>query len=211
MIPILSEGRWLILMGLINYILINSESPLLGYLHSIKEVGIYRTATTISFGIQGFLIMISDLMYPRLIEWRKQGLEYLWQRQKKVTLVLAAGLLPLGLTSFLITPFLFHFCYGPAFQRAAFPCALLLLSRMIAVLTRVYGYGLVAQKQDRKLAIVCSGIAVFSLISNCIFIPYYGIYASSVNNLVSETLSFAIEFFLSYQILLQARKETARA
>ena len=206
MFPILGEGRWLILMGLVNYVLVNLESPLLGYLHSIKEVGTYRAATQISMGMQAFLLMISDLMYPRLIEWRKEGIEVLWQRQKKVAIVLAGGLLPMGLLAFLITPIFFHYCYGSAFQRAAYPCALLLFSRLVAVLTRIYGYGLVAQKEDRKLAIVCSGIAVFSLASNCIFIPTYGIYASSINNLISEILSFALELGVSYWVLRKARK-----
>jgi O-antigen/teichoic acid export membrane protein len=210
MFPILAEGRWLILMGVINYILVSLESPLLGYLYSIKEVGTYRAATQIALGAQAFLLMVSDLMYPRLIEWRKEGIEVLWQRQKKVAVVLAAILLPLGLLAFLITPIFFHFFYGPAFQRAAYPCALLLFSRMVAVLTRIYGYGLVAQKEDRKLAIVCSSIAILSLGSNCFFIPRYGIYASSLTNLASEILSFSLELGVSYWVLSKARIVAAR-
>jgi O-antigen/teichoic acid export membrane protein len=53
-IPIIVEGRWLIATGCAVYIFTSLEVPLIGWLYSLKEVGIYRTSIVLVGGVGAF-------------------------------------------------------------------------------------------------------------------------------------------------------------
>jgi len=200
-VPILYEGRWIALSGFVGYINNGFESPLLGYLSSIKELGIYRTATVLITGVSALLSMISALLYPRYIDWKKQGDAYLWSRQKKISLVFAALFLPLIILAFLLSPLFFYYVYSPVFARAAYPFAILLTARFVGVINGIYYGGLLAHRQDKSMLVITSTVSFICLGLNLLLIPHFGVMAAASVNLTNEFLVLTATFTLNRRLV----------
>jgi O-antigen/teichoic acid export membrane protein len=197
---ILKENIWLILIGVLIYISVSLEQPLIGYLYSLKELGIYRASTTVLNGVQSFLVLIPGLLLPRLLQWSKQGPHYLWARQMKIALVLAGVLIPLWIVGMLVSPLFFHLAYGPRFDRASFPFTMLFLAKIMAVLSGVFNYGLLALKQDRTIFGIHLTVALFSLTFNLLLIPRLGGYGAATVNCLSETLVLVLAIVCCHRL-----------
>jgi O-antigen/teichoic acid export membrane protein len=191
-IPIIVEGRWLIATGCAVYIFTSLEVPLIGWLYSLKEVGIYRTSIVLVGGVGAFTGYLPMLLYPRMIEWSQMGPDHLWGRQKKVLIYFGLFAICLSTGAFIFAPLGYHYIYGPPFQKGAYPFAFLLSAKLMAVLSGIVAWGMVAQKKDRALFGIMVYVAIFSLGSNLIFIPRFGAYAASSINLLSEILMFTL-------------------
>ena len=195
-IPILAEGRWLIANGISIYIYTSLEVPLVGWLYSLNEVGIYRTSMVLVGGVGAFIGYLPILLYPRMLEWKQVGPHFLWQNQRRVLTYFALFTLCLSFFAFLLAPLVYHYIYGPSFARGAYPFAFLLSAKMMAVMNGIMDWGMLAQRKDRAVFYIMSYVAIFSLAANLIFIPHFGAMGASIINLSSETL-MAILFFTS--------------
>lgn len=193
--PMIVEGRWLFLTGVVIYIYNSLGSPLLGWLHSIKELGAYRTAILAAGALQSFLLLINGLLYPRFIEWQKMGTDFLWQRQKALFYFGLLCIIPLTVLTFLLSPW-FYKLYGPKFTHAAYPFAILMTSKYVATLSSVFTLGLWAQHRDRAMLAVTTMAAFSSLIINLLFIPRYGMWSVASATLSSEILILIGAFIL---------------
>jgi O-antigen/teichoic acid export membrane protein len=191
MLPLLSEGRWLIAVMACYYICQAVEMPLLGLLGSIPSLGQYRTAQSLTAVVAQFLAFAPTLLYPRFIEWHKLGANVLWNRQVKLTK--AAGTLTCVVVAAagLLSPMAYRLLYGPSFEAAAHPFVILLAARFVALINGIFTWGLWAQGEDRKLALLMLPIAALSLLLNILLIPKYGMMAAASTNLTSETLLLA--------------------
>jgi O-antigen/teichoic acid export membrane protein len=98
--PMLRADSYIILTGLISCGAAYIQAPLLLFLHSAEELGLYRTAIKLVIVAQSFLAMISMVLYPRFIEWNKQGRQYLWERQKRIARAAQAIIAPLTVPEF---------------------------------------------------------------------------------------------------------------
>ena len=199
--PIIYEGRWLIATGFAIYIYTNSEIPLVGWLYSLKELGIYRTSLVLCAGVQGFTSYIPMLLYARMLEWQRAGPQVLWQHQKKILGYFALFTVGLSLAAFALAPLGYSIIYGPSFQKGAYPFAILLTAKLVSVMNGIMGWGMVAQKKERSLFKIMAGVAVFSLSSNVIFIPLFGAYAASTVNLLSESLMTLLMLHVTSRLL----------
>ena len=190
--PIIREGRWLIATGCAVYIFTALDLPLVGWLYSLKEVGIYRTSIILVGGIGAFTGYLPMLLYPRMLEWNAVGPRTLWENQKKVLTYFGLFSLCMTLGAFLFGPLGYHYIYGPAFEKGAYPFAFLLGAKLIAVMNGILGWGLVAQKKERSLFFSMVYVAMFSLGANLIFIPYFGALGASTINMLSEVLMITL-------------------
>jgi O-antigen/teichoic acid export membrane protein len=195
--PILREGRWLFVSGLLIYIYVNLEVPMLGYLSSLVELGKYKVATNLVNSTQQVLGLVPMLLYPRFVEWRKQGADVLWRKQLQLTAIFLVLGLPVSVLGFLLSPFVFRVLYGAAFVSAAIPFAVLFASKVVVVLNGLFSFGLWAQSEDRKVFWVVLPTAIISFISNFLLLPRYGMAAACCVNLLSEVLVFAGCFVLA--------------
>lgn len=204
--PLIKEGKWLIVTGLVSYIYLTLESPLLGYFRPIDEVGQYRTATKMIGVATSFLAMIPMLLYPRLLEWKKEGHQILWQRQKKIAIIALCVLIPSSGAAFALAPLMYRLIYGPQFEAAALPFAILLTSHFIGVVNSVFALGLWAQGEDRRLTALMTGVAVVSLGCNLLLVPEYGMLAAAAVHSGSEVL-----ILIGVVVLAQAPRNSPRS
>lgn len=183
------RSRWLFFSGLCSYVYSTLEQPLLGWLSSLEELGRYRTAVTVVGAADSFFTIIPMVLYPRFIEWRKKGGDLLEKRQIKLVFLFSLLGSVGSISAFVIGPWIYPMVFGQAFAKAAIPCALLITSKIIVIVTGIFYWGLMTDdRHDRLLSMTTFGMAIFSLASNLILIPKYGMLAAASVNLSSEAI-----------------------
>ncbi len=183
------KSRWLYVMALAMYIYTLLEQPLLGWLYSVEELGKYRTAVKVTDALNGTFAIIPMILFPRFIEWRKRGEAVLWNRQMKLTVLFAAGGAAAATAGFILIPRFYPLVFGVPFAQAGIPCAILVLSKIVTIVSGIYGWGLLTDhRYDKKVSIAMILTAVFSLGANFFFIPRFGMYGASLINLASEVI-----------------------
>ncbi|HJT25475.1 MAG TPA: oligosaccharide flippase family protein, partial [bacterium] len=204
------KSRWLFLSALAIYVYNNLDQPLLGWLHSLEEQGRYRTAVRVTDAAQSFLAILPSIFFPRFIEWRKKGEAFFWARQKKLALYGGAlGVLAVALVLKAI-PFLYPMVFGAAYAGAAVPCVILVSAKIMDALGQVFSLGLMTDHANDKAVLMATlGTASFSLGTNLLFIPRFGMVTAATVNLLSETLMLGICFWLTARRIRRIRGEAA--
>lgn len=178
--------KWLFLSAVVTYGYTRFEQPMVGWLRSIEELGVYRSAWQIINGLQPLLMMVPLLLYPKLIRWKSVSTAHLWAQQKRVFFLFLPWCALLALVAFLVLPLAYPWIYGEAFVAAAVPCAILLVSKAVVVLNGIFAWGLWAAKRDLVMLALLSATAAISLGLNLALIPRFGIVAAASVNLFSE-------------------------
>lgn len=197
MLPLLWEGRWIILWSVSINLATQFESVLLGWLGNLPDLGKYGTACSLTVSIAGLLGFFPAILYPRFIEWNKAGLSVLLRRQLKLAGAAMGGAIAVAIISFFAAPFAYRITYGPAFTAAAYPFVVLLTAKFVALSSAMMTWGLWAQGRDRTVAIITLPVAILSLLSNVLLIPRFGMMAAACTNLGSELLIFGASFWIS--------------
>jgi O-antigen/teichoic acid export membrane protein len=200
-IPILAEGRWLMANGLSIYVYTTLEVPLVGWLYSLHEVGIYRTSMVLVGGVGAFIGYLPILLYPRMLEWKKVGPHFLWRNQKRVLTYFTLLMVVLSAGAFLLAPLVYKYIYGPEFQGGAYPFAFLLTAKMMAVMNGIMDWGMLAQRKDRSVFSIMLVAAIFSVAMNMALIPHFGAIGASAVNMSSEILLFSLFYFFNRRSL----------
>ena len=195
------DSRWLAISGIVGYIYVFFQSPLVGSLLGTAALGQYRTSMTLVNGFQAFAVMVPALLYPRMIEWNRTSPEYLWHRQWQIMRVALLFFLPGVVAAFALSPTLYKLLYGAVFLPAAYPFAMLLASKMVTVLNGIFGWGLWAQGRDRTMLALTSIAAAASLGLNFILIPYAGIFGAATVCLISELIVLGGTIYCSHRAL----------
>ena len=188
------ESKVLFAIQFVIYIYVSLEMPLLGYLSSIKDLGLYRTATQLVIAANTFLVMLPLLYYPRFIVWRKESAELLWRNQKRIFGYLVLTVIPAAVVIWTLGPFVLSQIFGEEFAPAGRPFSILLCSKLVVLLHGVFGWGLYAAGRDLVMLCILSSVAVLSLSLNLILLPRFGMMAAASVNLVSETVILALTF-----------------
>lgn len=100
--------------------------------------------------------------------------------------------IPGALAAFFFAPYVYKLLYGPAFLSAAYPFALLLVSKMIAVLNGIFGWGLWAQHRDGLMLRLTVATAVISLPLNFYLIPHQGLLGAAAVGVICEALMLLV-------------------
>lgn len=197
-LALIKRSRWFYLVGIVTYAYTSLEMPLLGYLGSIEQVGLYRSAGTMVRAAQGFLTVVPVLLFPRFVEWRRQSEELLWKRQRILAVWFGTVAVLGSIAAFAILPWLHPRLFGHAFAAAAIPSAILVTSQMVILVNGIFGWGLWADRRnDRAMAVLMTVTALISVGLNLLFIPRFGTYAAAIVNLVSELLILALCYRLA--------------
>ena len=187
-----AQSRIVYITGIIIYLYTQFELPLVGYLHSVEELGLYRSAHGLKMTVWTFLSIIPMLLYPRFLEWHKVSPALLYENQWKIFRYMVLGALALTGAAFALSPFVYPLIFGMEFARAAMPFAMLVGSLCIILLNNVFAYGLWSQGKDRAMLAISVVGAVLSLILNFVAIPKFGMMGAAVVNVVVEIVILAL-------------------
>jgi O-antigen/teichoic acid export membrane protein len=190
------EGRWALLFGLCTNLRVSLEAPLLGLLASLPELGKYRTAVALTTVVGQFIALVPTLLYPRFIEWNARGTHILRRRQLKLAGLTLIGCAGVAAVAFVTAPMFYALLYGPEFREAAYPFAILLSAKFVALSSSILLWGLWAQSQDKRLALAMVPVSVLTLLANVALIPRFGMWGAAWAALGSELLILAAGFAL---------------
>ena len=204
-------ARWVAITGLVSYLYIFLQSPLVGLLLGHEALGKYRTAGTLLNAFQAFAAMIPALLYPRMIEWHRIGPAHLWAKQMRFARIALCFFVPGALAAFFVAPHAYRLLYGPAFLSAAYPFALLLVARMIGVINGIFGWGLWAQHRDGLMLKLTIGGALVSLPLNFLLIPHFGLLGASGVCVICETLMLFATAWASRSLIRQSAESPTPA
>jgi O-antigen/teichoic acid export membrane protein len=191
--------KWLFLSAVVTYGYTRFEQPMVGWLRSVEELGVYRSAWQIINGLQPVFSMVPLLLYPKLIGWHQTSVLFLWSQQRRVFFRFLPWSVVLGVGTLVLLPWFYPWIYGTAFNAAGLPCALLIISKIVVLLNGIFAWGLWAAKKDRSMLAVMTVTAALSIALNIVLIPRFGILAAALVNLFSEC------FVLFACVLLMAR------
>lgn len=193
-------GRWVAVTGMVSYLYIYLQNPLVGLLLGNEALGQYRTAGTLLNAFQAFAAMVPALLYPRMIEWHRIGPAHFWAKQIRIARIVMCVFIPGSLAAFFVAPHLYRVLYGTAFLSAAYPFALLLLARMIAVLSGIFCWGLWAQHRDGLVLRLTIAAAVISLPLNFWLIPRLGLVGAAGVCVCCETMMLFATVIASHRL-----------
>jgi O-antigen/teichoic acid export membrane protein len=197
---LLWRGRVFFATAIVISIYTQGEQLIVAYYRPIDELGVYKTALQITGAAMPIVTIITSLLYPRFIEWRKRGANYLWMHQLRLGSIALAGCVLGAFAVFAIIPHVYPLMFGPRFMGGALPCAILLTSRMLVIPVCIFVHAIWAHGKDRVMLAITSVTAVFSLGLNFALIPKHGIIYASVANLASEALMLALGVIISFRL-----------
>ena len=182
----IKSAQTIYITGFVTYIYTQMELPLVGYLISTRELGIYRSAHSLRTAIQSVLAIIPMLLYPRFLAWKNESIGTLWRNQwrifKMLCLVCLLALVALIFTS----PIIYKLLYGKEFIRATWPFVILIIGQLVVVLNGIFVWGLWSLGEDRVVLKLTVIVALTSIVANIIVIPIMGMIGAATVNLLSE-------------------------
>jgi O-antigen/teichoic acid export membrane protein len=189
------ESRNLYLTRILIYLYTQFEIPLVGYLVSVEELGMYRSAHGLKTTLWSFLSMIPLLLYPRFVEWHRRSPDLLYRNQWKLFRAFSAAAVVLGILAFAASPWIYPWIYGEAFRPAAIPFAMLVTSLFLILLNNLFGYGLWSQGKDGTMLRITVVTALVSVAANLVLIPRHGMHGAAAVNILSEGLILLLTIF----------------
>lgn len=133
---------------------------IMGFLGA-HDAGIYRAATTLVNVPELLFGSINALLLPRLVMWKKQGLQFMWQKQSKLVLLYTlVGGSVVGIL-ILVMPLATKYLLGSAYQDSVQVFNVLAVSRLGVFIGQIYVFGLITAGLDRTFQwIVIIGVAI---------------------------------------------------
>ena len=193
------KSKALFITQIVIYIYVGLEVPLLGYLATVEDLGMYRTATQLAMAVNSIVAIVPIILYPRFIEWHNESPTLLWKNQKRICWVALWFVIPGCVVSLFLGPWIFESIFGSAFQNAGFPFALLVCSKLVVLLGGIFAWGLWAQSKDIGMLILYLVVALTSLALNLALIPRFGMNAAAGTNLFSQVFIFALAFWFAWK------------
>jgi O-antigen/teichoic acid export membrane protein len=194
---LLRSSRWLVLAAGAGYFYLSFEEQLIGYLCSPGELGTYRTAKISADAVNSFFTVASVLLFPRFIEWRRQGGGLLVRRIGGIAMafiVCGGGFVVMAIFS---VPIVHPLVFGEQYHNAVIPCIILLSAKCVVLISNVFSWALLAAPENyRPVALVMLFSSALSLFSNFTFIPRYGMVAAAFTSLACEAINLVCYFFL---------------
>jgi O-antigen/teichoic acid export membrane protein len=184
----LKKARLIYFTGICTLVYTTLELPLIGIYCGNRDLGLYRSAVQWAALVQGLLSVVPLVLYPKFIELRAKSDVLLWEMQlrfaKTWSIIGCVSILLLSLSIGVAYPMLF----GEQFVGMELVAQLLTASRFVVVLNGIFCWGLWAKGDDRSAFLILAAAASFSIASNILLLPRYGMLAAAVVNLTSEII-----------------------
>ncbi len=179
--PLIFTGAFCLIYARIDQVLIKN---MLG----AKPVGIYSVAVILA-EVWGFVptILVSSL-FPAIINAKKTSEELYHARLKKLSYLLLALAIGISFVMTILSPFLIHLIYGPAFMGASVILQIYiwaLVGTFLSTLTDTY---LIAGNNRKVLVFRTFIPMIINVTLNILWIPRYGIIGSAYATLISYSL-----------------------
>ena len=187
-------GIPVVFTGLAGMIFGYTDTILLTYFRTLKEVGLYNVALPTMKVISVIGVAFTSILFPLSSE--------LWAKKRKDQLGKGLGMLykyalilvfPLALLMFLFPEIILGILFGGEFKAAGGVLRILAIGYLINTLSGVNNTTLSGIGKPKEVSKIMFSGACMNLILNLILIPFYGMEGAAI----STTISFLFLFILS--------------
>lgn len=185
---LLRSSAWAFATVITVFVYTGLEIPLITWLVSTTDAGIYRAAQAMIGAFTPILGGVPLLLYPRLVVWKNRSPREFRHKSLVAELMLAAIGVFVIAAALVAIPLAFRILLGPTFERGITPCLLLIVAKAFVLVANVPAWGLYAHERDKTYLGVTGGVALVSISLNLLLIPRFGIVAASAANVLSEFL-----------------------
>jgi O-antigen/teichoic acid export membrane protein len=181
---------------------------LLSLLKNSEEVGVYGVAMRIIENLQMVPVFFMNSALPvmtRLLADNREKLRLLIQYSFDFLLMLGVPLVVGGIV--LAYPLIvvvsspeFISDLSIGFYGSDIALQILLIAMLLAFISNLFGYALLAGNQQIKLLYISAGAAVFNILANIVVIPTWGFRGAALTSVVSELIVIVAGFYLVRQL-----------
>ena len=191
----LKQSWPLILSGIVVEIFLRIDQIMIGNMLGDSEVGIYSAAVRIS-EIWYFLPQaVAIAVYPNLIETRKKGKKFFYERYLTLFRLMNIITISFGLLITLCSEFVITLLFGEAFAGAAPVLAIHIWGGFFSFLAIVGDKSYIIEGLQRLFFVRMIFGAILNIVLNLILIPQYGVIGAATGLLLTQ-------FFVSYFVEL---------
>lgn len=185
---ILKEAWPIAVVSIAVMIIYLADSFLLGFMRSSIEVGWYRAAAQIIFGISLLPSIFFYVFFPRLSEAFKNDSKNLNLIVEKYSFFIFSLAIPIGVGGVVLAPELIPFLYGGEYMNAILPFQILSWNSVLFFMIAFYGNSLWAFDKPKHFGRAVLIGMVFNIVANLVLIPKYGIISCSVVAVVTQII-----------------------
>jgi O-antigen/teichoic acid export membrane protein len=181
----LSRSWPLLISGLAAAIYLKLDLIMLAHLGSASEAGVYAAAARLSEIWYFAPILLTNAMFPSLLQLRDRSFKRYQRRLQDALDVLAGAATMLALAVTLAAPLIVHLLYGPAYAGAGLILSIHIWAGVFIFMRSVLSKWLIAE--DLYIfSLVTHGTGALSNIAlNIVLIPWWGGLGAAVATLVS--------------------------
>ena len=186
----------LIFLGIINGLLPNVDSFIIGYFKGASDVGIYNAAILIS----GFIFFVPSLFmrlfFPLITrEFSRKNLDVIKELSKQVQKWIFIVNLPFFVLMMIFPGAFINLLFGAPYMAAETPLKFLAIASFLNSLSVIF-YNLICMMGKSKLILIDMIIySISALTLNLIFVPKYGISGAAFAIMITTILIDLIFFF----------------
>lgn len=194
------------LMGVFGYLYFRSDALILSLMKSSYDVGIYGP----TYKIFEILIVMPSFLtgaaFPAIAQFYHSDKERLQKIVQKIFNFLVSVSIPLGIAGFLLAEKILILISGGGefiannvfWRNFAFSgvtsLKFLMLGLIISYANAVFGYTIIAAKQQKRLVVPTMIYAIFNISFNLIFIPHFSYIAAAFSTMLTEVLIFIVSY-----------------
>ena len=183
---LIAEGFPLLLSALAVVIYMRSDVIMLGKIVGYKAAGIYAAASQISEACALLPMAIMPALFPILVRWRRNGLEFYSRRYEKLFLVSALSGLSISLTLAIAAPFLVPLIFGTAYVSAVRVLRILAWMPMFVFIGVIQGGYDITEGLTWLATLRVTLGATINIGVNLILIPRYGPVGAAIATVISQ-------------------------
>lgn len=190
-------------VSIFSFLMLWSDTLMVGAFLSNEEVGLYSTAAAISFLSLFFLGALDATIYPRLLNISKNRPEQFVAFFRKSTALVVVGLLLVTLIMGLLAkPALWLF--GPEFQQAYTVLLVLLLAQWFRATSLTFSFLFIIKERVKYLNIILVLALLINLLANYLLIPHQGMMGAAFATLLANGFLAGFIILLFYRQKLLA-------
>ncbi len=190
-------------VSVFSFLMLWSDTLMVGALLSNEAVGLYSTAASISFLSLFILGALDATIYPRLLSLSKNRPDQLKPFFWKATALVIIGLLAVTFVmSILAKPALSLF--GPEFQQATNVLLILLIAQWLRATSLTFSFMFIIKDKVKFLNIILVVALIINLVVNYILIQSHGMQGAAIATLVANGFLAGFVVLLFYRQKLLA-------
>ncbi len=189
-------------VSIFSFLMLWSDTLMVGALLDNEKVGLYSTAAAISFLSLFILGALDSTIYPRLLAISKNNPSQLRAFFWKATLLVIVGLLLVTLVmGVLAKPALWLF--GPQFQQALTVLLILLFAQWLRATSLTFSFMFIIQGKVKYLNSILVIALMINLVANYTLIHSHGMQGAAIATLIANGFlaSFIVLLFFKHKLL----------